>query len=57
MTACPCWLDNYSHASDIHCCFRDVPLEDCHLGVDPPCGHWHPDVPRPTSQLDLFEAS
>lgn len=53
---CPCWLDNYSHPTDIHCCFRDqaTPLEDYRLGQTPPCGHWHKDVPRPTQEANAI---
>jgi hypothetical protein len=50
---CPCWLDNYSHTPEVHCCFREGALEDYRPGVPPVCGHWHPDVPRPDAQQTL----
>lgn len=46
---CSCWtrVPALPHAN--HCCFG-TPDPDGELyqrGQEPPCGHWHPDVPRP----------
>ena len=33
-----------------HCCWLD-PADTYQLGSLPPCGHWHPDVPRPQQEV------
>lgn len=51
---CPCWLNSYSYGHEGHCCWRG-PDDAYQLGSLPPCGHWHPDVPRPIVQSSRCE--
>ena len=54
---CSCWVGRPIFHEG-HCCFREDPrpLDEIGLGDTPPCGHWHPDVPRPAGLDALTEA-
>lgn len=43
---CRCWTNIYAFRHDGHCCWNH-PGDTFELGSLPPCGHWHPSVPRP----------
>ncbi|MBU8830863.1 hypothetical protein [Mycolicibacterium goodii] len=46
---CPCWTRQPALPHAGHCCFGfpDPDGDVYQRGQAPPCGHWHPDVPRP----------
>lgn len=46
---CRCWTGLALPHSG-HCCFAHPALDGTayRRGQAPPCGHWHPEVPRPT---------
>ena len=43
---CRCWTTTSAMGHDGHCCWSH-PGDTYELGSLPPCGHWHPSVPRP----------
>jgi hypothetical protein len=47
---CRCWTNTNALGHEGHCCWLD-PADTYQLGSLPPCGHWHPDVPRPQQEV------
>jgi hypothetical protein len=51
---CRCWTTSPPLPHSGHCCFG-YPDPDGNVyqrGQEPPCGHWHPNVPRPAKFTD-----
>lgn len=44
---CSCWTRQPALPHQGHCCFGYREDDAYEYGKTPPCGHWHPDVPRP----------
>ena len=51
---CQCWTRVPAIPHGNHCCFGypDPDGDAYQYGQPPPCGHWHPDVPRPPKLTD-----
>lgn len=51
---CRCWVLSPAIPHEGHCCFGypDPDGEVYQRGQEPPCGHWHPAVPRPPKLTD-----
>ena len=47
---CQCWVQSPLTGHSGHCCFGYRDDDAYQRGQPPPCGHWHPDVPRPIEE-------